>query len=66
MRVSWIIDRWRQETAQFLLWSYKTRKTSTRLVDQDKFNKAIAYAISKATSVIPVHRTSTNPPMKTG
>ena len=34
-------------TAQLLLWNYKTRQTSTPLVDQDKFNKAIAYAISR-------------------
>jgi predicted nucleic-acid-binding Zn-ribbon protein len=37
----------RQETAQFLLWSYKTSKSSSPLMDKDKFDKAIAYAISK-------------------
>ena len=37
----------RQETAQFLLWSYKTSKTRTPLVDQGKFDQAVTYAITK-------------------
>ena len=36
-----------QQSAQLILWSYKTEKSITSLVDQDKFNKAVAYAISR-------------------
>ena len=36
-----------QQSAQLILWSYKTRKTTTPLVDQGQFDKAVTYAITK-------------------